>query len=93
MLNAAKHARFKEVLKFWIDNDMENIFRIKCGNHHFQTPCQYQTNTLAGQNGTSDFGGPFSNESFTRAKTVVKELLSHITTHHFQRGELVDAAI
>ena len=39
-------ARLATVLKFWIDNDLENIFRIKCGNHHFQAPYEYETNTI-----------------------------------------------
>jgi hypothetical protein len=29
-------AQLAAVLKFWIEIDMENIFRIKCGNHNFQ---------------------------------------------------------
>jgi hypothetical protein len=37
-------ARLVAVLKLWIDIDMENIFRIKCGNHHFQAPYEYETN-------------------------------------------------
>jgi hypothetical protein len=37
-------AQLASVLKFWIDNDAENIFRIKCGNHHFRAPYEYETN-------------------------------------------------
>jgi hypothetical protein len=81
------------VLKFWIDNDQENIFRVKCGNPHFQAPYEYETNKAGGIGGTSEFGGPFSEQSAQRAEAVVKELLSHITTHHYKNKELVSAAI
>ena len=27
-----------------IRSDAENIFRIKCGNHHFRAPYEYETN-------------------------------------------------
>jgi hypothetical protein len=81
------------VLKFWIDNDQENIFRVKCGNPHFQAPYEYETNKACGIGGTSKFGGPFSEQSAQRAEAVLKELLSHITTYHYENKKLVSAAI
>jgi hypothetical protein len=33
------------VLKFWIDYDVENLFRIKSGIHRFRVPFEYETNT------------------------------------------------
>jgi hypothetical protein len=92
-LNDDLHAQFATVLKFWIDNDQENIFRVKCGNPHFQAPYEYETNKAAGIGGTSDFGGRFSDQSAQRAEAVLKDLLSHITTHHYTNKELVSAAI
>jgi len=86
-------ARLAAVLKLWIDNDMENIFRIKCGNHHFRTPYEYETNCADAKGGISEFGGPFSEKFVQRAKAVLKELLSHIATHHYKNKELVSAAI
>ena len=86
-------AQLATVLKFWIDNDLENIFRIKCGNHHFQAPYEYETNAIDVSGGTSEFGGPFSEQSVQRAEAVLKELLRHITTHHYKKNELVSAAI
>ena len=73
--------------------DQENIFRVKCGNPHFQAPYEYETNKAGGIGGTSEFGGPFSEQSAQRAEAVLKELLSHITTHHYKNKELVSAAI
>jgi len=92
-LDDSFRAQLATVIKFWIDNDLENIFRIKCGNPHFQVPYEYETNTTGGIGGTSEYGGPFSEESAQRAEAVLKELLSHITTHHFKNKELVSAAI
>ncbi len=92
-LDDSFRARIATVLKFWIDNDQENIFRVKCGNPHFQAPYEYETNTAGGIGGTGDFGGPFSDQSAQRAEAVLKELLSHITTHYYKNKELVSAAI
>jgi hypothetical protein len=92
-LDNAFRMQVAEVLKFWIDNDTENLSRIKCGIHHFRAPYQYETNTTGGTGGTNEFGGPFSEESFQRAQVVAKELLGRIATHHYKRSELVDAAI
>jgi hypothetical protein len=92
-LDDSFRARIATVLKFWIDNDQENIFRVKCGNPHFQAPYEYETNTAGGIGGTGDFGGPFSDQSAQRAEAVLKELLSHLTTHHYKNKELVSAAI
>ena len=92
-LDETFRARIKAVLKWWIDFDMENIFRIRCGNHHFRVPYEYETNRSDVSGGTSEFGGPFSKESVERAKEVVAELLGRITTHHFKNNQLVSAAI
>ena len=81
------------MLKLWIDNDMENIFRIKCGNHHFQAPYEYETNSADVIGGISEFGGPFSQQSVQRARAVLKELLGHIAKHHYKNNDLVSAAI
>jgi hypothetical protein len=76
-----------------VDIDIENIFRIRCGNHHFQTPYEYETNCAEGKGGISHFGGPFAEQSVQRAETVVKELLAHLTTHLYENKKLVSAAI
>jgi hypothetical protein len=92
-LDDSLRAQFANVLKFWINNDLENIFRIKCGNPHFQAPYEYETNAAGGTGGTSEYGGPFSEETAQRAEAVLKELLGHITTHRYKNKELVSAAI
>ena len=86
-------ARLAAVLKLWIDYDMENIFRIKCGIHSFQVPYEYETNSINVSSGKSEFGGPFSEQSLHKAKAVLKELLSHITNYHYNNNELVSATI
>jgi 5-carboxymethyl-2-hydroxymuconate isomerase len=72
---------------------MENIFRIKCGIHHFQVPYEYETNSIEGKGGTTELGGPFTDKSFQRAKAVLKELLRHVTRHLHTSGDLASAAI
>jgi len=80
-------------LKFWIDYDVENLFRIKSGIHHFQVPYEYETNATDAAGGMSDQGGPFSEDSFLLAQNRLKELLGLIATHHYSKKELVSAAI
>ncbi len=92
-LDDSFRAQLTAVLKLWIDNDVENIFRIKCGLHSFQVPYEYETNSARFKGGTSEFGGQFSQQSVERAKAVLKELLGHITTDHYKDNELVSAAI
>ena len=59
-LDDSFRAQIAATLKFWINNDMENIFRIKCGIHHFQVPYEYETNSVEGKGGTIELGGPFT---------------------------------
>ena len=82
-----------KVLKYWIDYDVENLFRIKSGIHHFHVPYQYGTNSTDGSGGLIDMGGPFSDESLLRAQDRLKELLGLITTHYYSKGELERAMI
>jgi hypothetical protein len=86
-------AQIAAVLKFWISYDMENIFRINCGNHFFRAPYEYETNRAEVVGGINEFGGPFADQSVNRAQEVVKELLGRLTTHHRKNNDLVSAAI
>jgi hypothetical protein len=45
VLNPDFRTQVGEVLKFWIDHDDENLFRIKSGIRHFRVPADYETNT------------------------------------------------
>jgi hypothetical protein len=92
-LDDSFRAQIAATLKFWINNDMENIFRIKCGIHHFQVPYEYETNSVEGKGGTIELGGPFTEKSLERAKTVLKELLRHVTKHLHDKSDLVSAAV
>jgi hypothetical protein len=81
-----------EVLKFWIGYDMENLFRIRSGIHHFRVPAEYETNTTK-VSALSDQGGPFTEGSLQLAQSRLEELLGLIATHHYRKNELVSAAI
>lgn len=85
-------AHVAEVLKFWIDYDMENLFRIKSGIHHFRVPDDYETNTTK-VTGWITQGGPFREESLLLAQNRLKELLGLIATHHYRNNDMMSAAI
>jgi hypothetical protein len=82
-----------KVLKYWIDYDVENLFRIKSGIHHFRVPYQYETNSTDGSGGSIDMGGPFSEASLLLAQDRLKELFGLVTTHYHSKGELEHAMI
>jgi len=81
-----------EVLKFWIDYDVENLFRIKSGIHHFRVPEDYETNTTNFRAWTGQ-GGRFREESLPLAQSRLKELLGLLATHYRGKKDMVNAAI
>jgi hypothetical protein len=95
LLDETFHARVAEVLKFWIDFDVENLFRIKCGLPYFRVPYDYKTNSTSSGDlgGQMELGGPFTSGSLELAKGRLKELLSRVATHHSQENDMVSAAI
>jgi hypothetical protein len=86
-------ANVKKVLKFWIEYDLENLFRIKSGIHWFWTPHEYETNTtkITGISGQGQQLLP--KESLERAHNRLKELLGFVATHHYRNKDMVSAAI
>jgi hypothetical protein len=84
--------RVAQVIKFRIDYDVENLFRIKSGIHHFRVPYDYETNSTR-LTGLIDMGGPFTDASLLVAQNRLKELLGLVAAHHYQNNELVSAAI
>jgi hypothetical protein len=92
VLDSDFRARVAEVLKFWIDYDVENLFRIKSGIHLFRVPGDYETNAT-NLTGWVSQGGPFREESFDLACGRLAELLGLITTHYYQKKDIVSATI
>jgi hypothetical protein len=82
-----------EVLKFWIDYDVENLFRIKSGIHFFWVPHEYETNTtkLTAWSGQGQQFLP--EESLELAHNRLKELLGFVATHRHRNKDMVSAAI
>jgi hypothetical protein len=93
VLNPGFRIQVEKVLKYWIDYDVENLFRIKSGIHHFRVPMQYETNSTAGSGGLIGMGGPFSEQSLVNAEDRLKELLGLVTTHYHSKGELERAMV
>jgi hypothetical protein len=81
-----------DVLKLWIGQDMDNLFRIKSGIHHFQVPADYETNATT-VTGWVDLGGGFRKESLPVAQRWLKELMGHLATHSYQNQDIISAAI
>lgn len=86
--------RIAEVLKFWIDWDTENLFRIRSGLNHFRVPYDYETNTtnLTAWTGSRP-GQVFRDESLNLAESRLKELLGSISTHYYKQNNMFRAAI
>jgi hypothetical protein len=80
------------VLKYWIDQDGRNLFRIQCGVHQFRAPADYKTNEIEYSAWTQQ-GGLFRVESLDRAETHLKELLSAVASHYFRQDDYVSSAI
>jgi hypothetical protein len=93
VLNPDFRIEVAKVLKFWIGYDVENLYRIKSGIHHFRVPYQYETNSTDSSGGLIDMGGPFSEESLLLAQNRLKELLGLVITHYHSKGELERAMI
>lgn len=82
-----------KVLKFWIDYDVDNLFRIKSGIRRFWVPFDYETNTTKFTAWTEQGGNVLSEESLEQAHSWLKELLGYVATHRFQNNDMVSAAI
>jgi hypothetical protein len=91
-LDSDFRTKVSEVLKFWIDYDTENLFRIKSGIHQFRVPSDYETNSTK-LTGWIGGGGRFRAESLPLALSRLKELLSLVASHYFQQKDMVSAAI
>jgi hypothetical protein len=85
-------ANVAEVLKFWIDYDVDNLTRIRNGINRFRAPHDYTTNTTKFRGLTSQ-GGWFRDDSLPVAVGRLKELLGLMTSHHHRTGDLQSAAI
>jgi hypothetical protein len=92
VLDRKFRARVAEVLKFWIDYDVDNLFRIKSGIHHFRVPADYETNTTTFTAWTGQ-GGRFREESLPLAQGHLKELLGLIASYYYRKQDIVSAAI
>jgi len=81
-----------KVLEFWINCDVENLFRIKSGIHQIRLPSDYVTNKIE-HNGWTIQGGRFREDSLKRARNHLIELIGLIAKHHCDNKDMVNAAI
>jgi hypothetical protein len=81
------------VLKFWIDNDSENLLRIRSGIHDFQVPSSYETNRIDKTGRITRGSTRFSEASLELAENHARELLGKLALHYFAKQDVVTAAI
>jgi hypothetical protein len=89
-------AQVKNVLKFWIDFDVDNLVRIKNGIQQFVVPADCETNKTKDTARTMQGVWRFRDETFQLAKDRLRELMWHITTHCYNNGmdgDIVSAMI
>lgn len=83
------HREAWEVLRFWIDFDLENIARIKAGIHSFRMPGQYTTNSTEFPSWVTE--GIVKAPDLTSALEHVKESVSYLSSQLFRRRDLAGA--
>jgi hypothetical protein len=92
LLDRGFRRRVADVLKFWIENDVENLARIRCGIPWFRVPVGYKTNTKRNTGWTAQ-GGHFGAGAVSRAQEMVKELISSLATHFHRQRDMVTATV
>ncbi|WP_447433132.1 hypothetical protein [Cupriavidus basilensis] len=92
LLDDAFRAHIANVLKFWIEYDMRNLIRIRCGIPRFQVPAEYETNSTSFE-GWAIQGAGFRDESVRLAQNHLEELLGIFTKHYRRDRALTSAAI
>src|SRR5262249_36898929 len=74
ILEPAKILEVKDVLKFWIKFDVDNLVRIKNGLQHFVVPARHETNKAEVVGGMTMQGSwRFREETFQLAKDRLRE--------------------
>ena len=90
LLDDEFHKRAKEVLRFWIDVELENLARIKAGIHSFKMPYEYSTNSIDVNGWITQ--GDRAAPDLALAKDHVQESLAYLASQLYQSGDLSGAA-
>jgi hypothetical protein len=83
----------KNVLKFWIDFDVENLVRIKNGIQQFKVPYDYETNKTKLTGMATQGVWRFREDTFPLAKARLIELLCLVATYYDYTDDMVSAVI
>ena len=81
----------RRVLKFWLDIDDENLFRVRAGVQSFKMPADYRTNSTQVGGWVVQGITEADDESVQRAVDNLKEPLAWITAQLYRRGGLKEA--
>jgi hypothetical protein len=86
-------SQVKNVLKFWIEFDAENLVRIKNGIQQFKVPSDYETNKTKLTGIATQGNWRFREDTFPLAKDRLIELLYLVTTHYYYNDDIMSAVI
>src|SRR5262249_12670216 len=92
VLDRRFRTRVADVLKFWIESDVDNLVRIKSGINQFRVPGNYETNNTK-CTGWLGSCASFREDLLPLAESRLKELLGLIATHYYQKRDMVSAAL
>ena len=86
LLNDDFHRNAREVLRFWISVDLDNLQRVKAGIHSFKMPDCYHTNRTAPR--ARVIQGIAKAENIDRALEHLKESLAWISSQLHRGGDM-----
>jgi hypothetical protein len=86
-------SRVEKVLKFWIEYDVENLWRIKSGIQSFRVPSDYETNSTKLTGWMTQGNQYLRDESLSLIHERLKELLGLTATYCYRQNDVVSAAV
>ncbi len=89
LLDDKFHRQAWEILRFWIDIDLENLARIKAGIHSFKMPDRYSTNAIDPSAWVTQ--GINKAPDLDLAMDHAKECVAYLSTQLHRRGDLPGA--
>lgn len=90
LLDDEFHRRARDVLRFWIGVDYENLGRIKAGIHLFKMPDNYRTNTIKHSGWVMQ--GITKAPNLSPAMDHLKEAVAYLSSQLHRKGDLAGAA-
>jgi hypothetical protein len=93
ILDEAFRGQVQNVLKFWIDFDVETLVRIKNGIQQFVVPADYETNKMKLTGMVTQGVWRFREDTFPLVKDRLIELLCLVATNYNYTDDMLSAVI